>query len=173
MDSVTRPYAPPRILSSRESSSWQLAYEPLRQPSSAAWPTHPVPADCPRCRGRVVTLVTREAGMGTWTAAGGLALAGCVLGCCLLPFAWDTCKDATHTCPECGCELGKRACAVLGRRPALPHHHHHHHQNHHHLNVGDIAAAVAWGAGGGGGGFADGWGAVGTGLMSLMRRHAS
>eukprot|EP00198_Chlamydomonas_reinhardtii_P002835 XP_001692171.1 predicted protein [Chlamydomonas reinhardtii] len=96
------------ILSSRESSSWQLAYEPLRQPSSAAWPTHPVPADCPRCRGRVVTLVTREAGMGTWTAAGGLALAGCVLGCCLLPFAWDTCKDATHTCPECGCELGKR-----------------------------------------------------------------
>lgn len=68
---------------------------------------HPL-LSSPSCR-------PHAAGMGTWTAAGGLALAGCVLGCCLLPFAWDTCKDATHTCPECGCELGKR----VSREPEL------------------------------------------------------
>uniref|UniRef100_A0A1I8IXZ4 LITAF domain-containing protein n=1 Tax=Macrostomum lignano TaxID=282301 RepID=A0A1I8IXZ4_9PLAT len=35
-----------------------------------------------------------------WIACGGLALLGCWLGCCLIPFCIDGLKDDIHSCPQ-------------------------------------------------------------------------
>ena len=34
----------------------------------------------------------------TWLSAGAICLFGCWLGCCLIPFAIDGCKDVEHYC---------------------------------------------------------------------------
>jgi len=65
---------------------------------------------CPNCRQEVVSRIDYEPGMMTWCLSGFLCLIGCWLGCCMIPFCIDDCKDTIHTCPQCGVELGiKRA----------------------------------------------------------------
>ncbi|RMZ93721.1 lipopolysaccharide-induced tumor necrosis factor-alpha factor -like protein [Brachionus plicatilis] len=40
-------------------------------------------------------------GLATWLLSGGIALLGCIFGCCLIPFFIDACKDVEHYCPNC------------------------------------------------------------------------
>jgi hypothetical protein len=37
-----------------------------------------------------------------------MALVGCWLGCCLIPFCVDDCKDTTHTCVNCQRVIGQK-----------------------------------------------------------------
>ncbi|KAF4706601.1 hypothetical protein FOZ62_001516, partial [Perkinsus olseni] len=60
----------------------------------------PVRLTCPSCRCEVITSVKHNISCGTWLA---------VLLVCLVfwPLAWlpcciDSCKQADHTCPNCG-----------------------------------------------------------------------
>lgn len=71
----------------------------------------PVSMNCPQCNARIVTRVTKQTGGGTWLISGGVCLAGCVfpilwLGCCLLPFCIDDCKDSVHHCSNCNAYIG-------------------------------------------------------------------
>ena len=51
--------------------------------------------------------------MGNWVACGGVALLGCVLGCCLVPFCITELKDSVHYCASCGRLLGKKEAVNL------------------------------------------------------------
>ncbi|KAF7256781.1 hypothetical protein EG68_06475 [Paragonimus skrjabini miyazakii] len=61
---------------------------------------------CSICLNKVVTTVQYVNGACTWLACTGIFFIGGVLGCCLIPFFVDTCKDARHSCPVCNTELG-------------------------------------------------------------------
>ncbi|XP_002739641.1 lipopolysaccharide-induced tumor necrosis factor-alpha factor homolog [Saccoglossus kowalevskii] len=67
----------------------------------------PVSQECPHCHNTIVTTVTYENGTVTYLAAGIVCLVGCWMGCCLIPFCIDACKDAVHCCPNCNIVLGK------------------------------------------------------------------
>ncbi|CAH8513224.1 unnamed protein product [Dicrocoelium dendriticum] len=54
---------------------------------------------CSICLNKVVTTVHYVNGPCTWLACTGIALIGGFLGCCLIPFFVNTCKDAKHMCP--------------------------------------------------------------------------
>ena len=62
---------------------------------------HPASVVCQHCGVNVVTRPRAEVGTVTWLAAGFLILVGCWLGCCLIPFCIDECKDIYHDCPNC------------------------------------------------------------------------
>ncbi|XP_076814014.1 lipopolysaccharide-induced tumor necrosis factor-alpha factor homolog [Clavelina lepadiformis] len=62
------------------------------------FPTNTV---CPHCNATVITRPRAEVGTVTWAAAGILILLGCWLGCCIIPFCIDECKDIFHDCPNC------------------------------------------------------------------------
>jgi len=61
----------------------------------------PVRIRCQFCGQEVTTITNREIGLLNWVACGGLALVGCVMGCCLIPFCIDDLKDVSHICPQC------------------------------------------------------------------------
>lgn len=61
----------------------------------------PVQTRCPHCQADVVTGTTYESGSLTWVACVALCVFGCDLGCCLIPFCVDSCKDVVHHCPNC------------------------------------------------------------------------
>lgn len=63
---------------------------------------------CFNCQRIVPTQVTFTPGAGTWTSVLIVAMVGCLLGCCLIPFCIEDCQDAKHSCSSCGCELGKK-----------------------------------------------------------------
>ena len=67
----------------------------------------PVRLNCPKCNADIMTATTYEVGMLTWLACGGMCLVGLWLGCCLIPFCVDACKDVVHTCPNCQQMVGK------------------------------------------------------------------
>ena len=72
------------------------------------WPRHrSVRVACASCHNVVDSHVRHEAGCGTVAACASLASVGCFMGCCLLPFAMDDCKDTEHLCPQCGADLGR------------------------------------------------------------------
>lgn len=66
----------------------------------------PVNVTCQQCRQAVVTRVSYETGTLTWLICGAIALFGCWLGCCFIPFCIDGCKDVRHTCPNCNTTVG-------------------------------------------------------------------
>jgi len=69
--------------------------------------THfPCRLECPHCHADVSTNVQYETGNMAHVAALVLCLFGCWLGCCLIPYCVDGCKDTVHTCPSCGRHLG-------------------------------------------------------------------
>ncbi|XP_062581068.1 LITAF domain-containing protein-like [Saccostrea cucullata] len=66
-----------------------------------------VPMQCPYCRANITTSTSYETGTLTWIICGVLILFGLWLGCCLIPFCIDGCKDVIHTCPNCNQVVGK------------------------------------------------------------------
>nr|CUU97815.1 hypothetical transcript [Hymenolepis microstoma] len=56
---------------------------------------------CPTCHRIVVSQTSTKTGTWTWIMCLLLSFVGCDLGCCLIPFCLDSCKDVNHTCPEC------------------------------------------------------------------------
>ncbi|XP_075035931.1 LITAF domain-containing protein-like [Mixophyes fleayi] len=67
----------------------------------------PTSCMCPVCRQNVVTRVQYNSGLLAWLIFGILCLLGCWLGCCLIPFCLDSCKDVDHFCPNCNHHLSK------------------------------------------------------------------
>ncbi|KAG7455685.1 hypothetical protein JOB18_040932 [Solea senegalensis] len=69
-------------------------------------PPCPCKTRCPEC-GQYITTVTRTSiSSFTWQACFITALIGCVAGCCLIPFCFDTFKSITHKCPKCRTSIG-------------------------------------------------------------------
>ncbi|XP_051569782.1 lipopolysaccharide-induced tumor necrosis factor-alpha factor homolog [Myxocyprinus asiaticus] len=65
-----------------------------------------VQAHCPVCTQNVVTRLEYSSGALAWLSCAGLAIFGCIYGCCLIPFCVDSLKDVTHHCPNCNSVLG-------------------------------------------------------------------
>ncbi|XP_056285732.1 lipopolysaccharide-induced tumor necrosis factor-alpha factor homolog isoform X2 [Pseudoliparis swirei] len=61
----------------------------------------PALTKCPFCGELVVTEVHSRVGGATWTVAFLCALAGCVAGCCLIPFCTRRLNNADHRCSQC------------------------------------------------------------------------
>lgn len=56
---------------------------------------------CPNCQHLVYTALNYDSGMCTGLSVGGLFLAGCHSGGCLIPFLFPWTKDVNHVCPSC------------------------------------------------------------------------
>ncbi|XP_039223840.1 lipopolysaccharide-induced tumor necrosis factor-alpha factor isoform X1 [Crotalus tigris] len=67
---------------------------------------HPMQIHCPACNQMIVTRISYQPGALAWLSCGGLALVGCWLGCCLIPFCVDAMQDVQHFCPCCNAFLG-------------------------------------------------------------------
>jgi hypothetical protein len=96
-----------------------IAMVPNPMPAAAAYPPNPpmmAPpmggyfgvnsqmANCPFCRNTGPTLVSREAGTGTWLLCCGIC---CVTGCCgPVVFLVDSAQDSIHNCSTCGRTIG-------------------------------------------------------------------
>mmetsp|Transcript_23104 Transcript_23104/g.91646 ORF Transcript_23104/g.91646 Transcript_23104/m.91646 type:complete len:162 (+) Transcript_23104:176-661(+) len=86
------------------------AVQPVGQPVAVIvqpFRAFPVQTVCRSCHRTVVTRTSKETGLAVWGSCCVLCLAGCWLGCCLIPFCVEDLKDTTHTCPECGTLLGE------------------------------------------------------------------
>ncbi|CAH8462554.1 unnamed protein product [Dicrocoelium dendriticum] len=66
----------------------------------------PVVVRCQTCQQRTMTVTTFHIGVITWLSAVLIFLCGGILGCFLIPFYTDCCKDVKHTCPVCDTEIG-------------------------------------------------------------------
>ncbi|XP_076450920.1 LITAF domain-containing protein-like [Babylonia areolata] len=62
---------------------------------------------CQYCNATVTTTTCYSVGTFTWLAAGLILFLGFWLGCCLIPFCLDACKDVIHTCPNCRQNVGR------------------------------------------------------------------
>ncbi|XP_073503858.1 lipopolysaccharide-induced tumor necrosis factor-alpha factor homolog [Phyllobates terribilis] len=67
----------------------------------------PASCTCPVCHQNVVTRIEYNIGLLVWLVFGILCLLGCWLGCCLIPFCMDSCKDVDHFCPNCNHHISK------------------------------------------------------------------
>ena len=56
---------------------------------------------CQFCQHQVVTGTRYVNGTMTYVSAGVVCFFGGVIGCCLIPFCLDACKDVEHVCPNC------------------------------------------------------------------------
>ncbi|XP_039631135.1 cell death-inducing p53-target protein 1 homolog [Polypterus senegalus] len=65
----------------------------------------PCLAKCQYCRKQAVTNVTYTTGGFAWLICVLLFLFGGSLGCCLIPFCVNSCKDAHHQCSQCSAEI--------------------------------------------------------------------
>ncbi|KAJ1097859.1 hypothetical protein NDU88_002975 [Pleurodeles waltl] len=61
----------------------------------------PMRTTCPACQQPIVTSISYTNGTQTWLLCILMAIFGLVLGCCLIPFFVDSCKDVDHYCPSC------------------------------------------------------------------------
>ncbi|XP_044160461.1 lipopolysaccharide-induced tumor necrosis factor-alpha factor homolog [Bufo gargarizans] len=67
----------------------------------------PASCTCPVCRENILTRIQHTNGLLVWVIFGTMILVGCWLGCCLIPFCMDSCKDVDHYCPKCNHHLSK------------------------------------------------------------------
>uniref|UniRef100_A0A5G2QYT7 LITAF domain-containing protein n=3 Tax=Sus scrofa TaxID=9823 RepID=A0A5G2QYT7_PIG len=65
----------------------------------------PTPSVCPYCGTHIITVTKAVPGTLTWILCTGICMAGCIMGCCLIPFCVDSLMDVLHTCPVCQQEL--------------------------------------------------------------------
>ncbi|XP_037648493.1 uncharacterized protein LOC119501875 [Sebastes umbrosus] len=65
------------------------------------FPVLPCRTQCPECQQFVVTETYTAVSSVTWLVCCMTALAGCVVGCCLVPFCFDRFKSTIHRCPKC------------------------------------------------------------------------
>ncbi|XP_066496900.1 lipopolysaccharide-induced tumor necrosis factor-alpha factor homolog [Tiliqua scincoides] len=63
--------------------------------------SHPASTICPCCRQIITTEVVYRVGSLTYAVSCGLCVVGCCLGCCIIPFLTNCCKDVDHYCPNC------------------------------------------------------------------------
>ncbi|CAH8681243.1 unnamed protein product [Schistosoma rodhaini] len=66
----------------------------------------PVTLHCPSCGLNTLTRLEYKNGLLTYLACCGICLVGGVLGCCLIPFCVNSCKDVNHVCPHCQRAVG-------------------------------------------------------------------
>jgi len=78
----------------------------VQQPFFAEFGSVPQQTFCQTCNMNVVSVTEKEIGLGNWAVCGGVALIGCIFGCCLIPFCVDELKDTHHFCPNCRRKLG-------------------------------------------------------------------
>ncbi|XP_004918000.1 lipopolysaccharide-induced tumor necrosis factor-alpha factor homolog isoform X3 [Xenopus tropicalis] len=67
----------------------------------------PVTATCPNCNQRIITRLQYSVGLFSWILFAVFMFFGCWLGCCIIPFVMDRCKDVDHYCPSCNYLLHK------------------------------------------------------------------
>ncbi|KAK2185134.1 hypothetical protein NP493_245g00003 [Ridgeia piscesae] len=67
----------------------------------------PVQTVCPFCQATIITAIEYNVGCLTWLLAVVIVIVGCPLGCCLVPFFMDGCKDVVHTCPNCHQQISR------------------------------------------------------------------
>ncbi len=51
---------------------------------------------CQNCNSSVVTVTNTVNGLTTWLLVAGIALVGCICGCCLIPLCIQDVKDVEH-----------------------------------------------------------------------------
>ena len=62
------------------------------------------------CGHRGETVMEKKNGPMTYVTCLGIYVTIGGLGCCLIPFCIDDCKDKIHKCAKCNHILGKNAC---------------------------------------------------------------
>ncbi|XP_041433058.1 lipopolysaccharide-induced tumor necrosis factor-alpha factor homolog isoform X2 [Xenopus laevis] len=65
----------------------------------------PAAATCPSCNQKVISRLQYTVGLFSWVIFGILIFFGCWLGCCIIPFVMNRCKDVDHYCPSCNFHL--------------------------------------------------------------------
>ncbi|KAM4698198.1 lITAF domain-containing protein [Rhinophrynus dorsalis] len=102
-------YPPPPAYSSGIQPQPAVIVAPVSSTVIVGGALHDSPAAtvCPSCRQNIVTRVEYNSGLLTWLLFVLLLLFGCWLGCCLIPFCVDGCKDVDHFCPNCNNHIYK------------------------------------------------------------------
>lgn len=68
---------------------------------------------CQHCQEAVMTKLTYEAGLLTYSLCGLIICFGLCCGCCIIPFFMDGTKDVEHRCCRCDKVVGKyRPCSL-------------------------------------------------------------
>ncbi|KAA0191122.1 hypothetical protein FBUS_04483 [Fasciolopsis buskii] len=83
---------------------------PSTQEESFKLGREPVAFRCQTCQQPTMTITTYHVGAMTWIAAALIFICGGILGCFLIPFYTNCCKDVKHTCPVCETEVGTVKC---------------------------------------------------------------
>ncbi|XP_076450921.1 LITAF domain-containing protein-like [Babylonia areolata] len=75
--------------------------------STAMYREVPCLIACQHCNATVTTTTAYSVGTATWLSCVIVCFVGFWLGCCLIPFCLDACKDVIHTCPNCRQNVGR------------------------------------------------------------------
>ncbi|KAI8899973.1 LITAF-like zinc ribbon domain-containing protein [Globomyces pollinis-pini] len=82
-----------------------MQQQPMPVPQMVVFRKSPVAFTCPFCHQQGMSIVDKEAGLGTWLIAGGTCL---ICFCCAcVPFFIDDLKDTIHKCPNCHQVVGE------------------------------------------------------------------
>ncbi|XP_016392390.1 lipopolysaccharide-induced tumor necrosis factor-alpha factor homolog [Sinocyclocheilus rhinocerous] len=99
-------YPPPPAQQGQPVTSPLVSVQTVYVQPGLAFGSVPVQAHCPVCSQNVITRLEHTSGALAWLSCAGLAIFGCIYGCCLIPFCVDSLKDVIHHCPNCSSVLG-------------------------------------------------------------------
>ncbi|XP_048049148.1 lipopolysaccharide-induced tumor necrosis factor-alpha factor homolog [Megalobrama amblycephala] len=99
-------YPPPPTQQGQPVTSPVVSVQTVYVQPGLVFGTVPVQAHCPVCIQNVITRLEYTSGALVWLSCAGLAIFGCIYGCCLIPFCVDNLKDVIHHCPNCSSVLG-------------------------------------------------------------------
>lgn len=100
-------YAPPAGGQWATTSTTTVITHQPAQGSMMHYTQVPATIVCQFCNATVSTATTYTVGTYTWLVCFILWLVGCGIGCCLIPFCMNDCKDVVHTCPNCKSAVGR------------------------------------------------------------------